>query len=127
MYCVVNNLSALDVSKNTGLVDLNCEYNPLSNLDVSKNLKLKSLSCRTNELKNLDVSNNLLLNVLACSSNQLSSLNISKHKYISMLWIEDMPTLKKVCVWTMPFPPENLQLRKENSPNVYFSTDCTSE
>jgi len=36
-----------------------------------------------------------------------------------------MPSLYKVCVWKTPFPPTfMIELFKENSPNIYFTTDC---
>jgi hypothetical protein len=42
-----------------------------------------------------------------------------------------MPSLYKVCVWEMPFPPSYpsyfVYVNKIDSPNVYFTTDCTSE
>jgi len=33
--------------------------------------------------------------------------------------------LEKVCVWTMPFPPEEIKVCTDGSPNVYFTTDCS--
>jgi len=38
-----------------------------------------------------------------------------------------MPSLYKVCVWEMPFPPAFVDVYTENSPNVYFTTDCTGK
>jgi len=35
-----------------------------------------------------------------------------------------MPSLTEVCVWEMPFPPEDFLLYADGSPNVYFTTDC---
>ena len=35
-----------------------------------------------------------------------------------------MSTLRKVCVWALPFPPEGIDLSMGDSPNAYFSTDC---
>jgi hypothetical protein len=35
------------------------------------------------------------------------------------------PTLSKVCVWTMPFPPANVKIFYLGSPNVYFTTECS--
>jgi len=33
-----------------------------------------------------------------------------------------MPTLYEVCVWEIPFP---FYVVKDNSPNVYFTTECS--
>ena len=57
LYCSANQLTALDVSKNTALTDLNCSGNQLTVLDVSKNTALTYLDCNNNQLTALDVSN----------------------------------------------------------------------
>jgi hypothetical protein len=72
------------------------------------------------------------LNVLLCGGNQLTSLDISnngtlasQHNFYYNLDIGNMPSLGKVCVWTMPFPPGSIDLFMEGSPNVYFTLDCS--
>ncbi len=37
-----------------------------------------------------------------------------------------MPTLYEVCIWEIPFPPEDIvvQVDTTGSPNVCFTTDC---
>jgi hypothetical protein len=35
-----------------------------------------------------------------------------------------MPALQQVCVWTMPFPPEGIEIDTTGSTNIYFSTEC---
>ena len=44
-----NQLTSLDLSKNTALTDLDCHYNKLTSLDVSKNSALAWLSCDGNK------------------------------------------------------------------------------
>lgn len=85
LFCNDNVLTSLDVSN---LIDLNilwCSNNRLSNLDVTKNTKLISLVCSANQLTNLDTSKNLSLNVFVCENNQLSSLDVSKNSTLSRL------------------------------------------
>lgn len=53
MSCFNNQLSALDVSKNTGLTSLACNGNKLSALDVSKNTLLTKLHCDRNQIKGI--------------------------------------------------------------------------
>jgi len=70
------------------------------------------------------------LEVLICKGNQLTSLDISNNHEFGSGWncnldIRDMPSLTKVCVWVIPFPPEGLNLCSDGSPNVYFTTDCS--
>ena len=79
MRCVNNQITSLDVSKNTELENLDCYRNQLTNLDVSNNAKLVDLNCGANQLMSLDVSRNTELNILNCSKNQFSSLDVSKN------------------------------------------------
>ena len=48
LSCSSNNLSSLDISKNTQLNWLNCSSNNLSSLDISKNTQLRHLYCHSN-------------------------------------------------------------------------------
>ena len=57
LNCGYNQLTSLDVSKNTALTDLHCGDNQLTALDVSKNISLTDLDCDKNQLTSLDVSN----------------------------------------------------------------------
>lgn len=47
--CKNNNLTRLDVSKNTKLTKLYCEFNQLTSLDLSKNTALDTLDCSGNK------------------------------------------------------------------------------
>jgi Leucine-rich repeat (LRR) protein len=71
-----NQLTSLDVSKNTALTGLMCENNQLTSIDVSKNTALFVLHCNNNQLTSLDVSKNTELLWLWCHSNQLTSLDL---------------------------------------------------
>ena len=77
--CSNNKLTKLDVSQNTGLEWLNCSNNKLSTLDVTKNTELLSLECMINQLKSLDVTQNTALYYLHCRANQLSSLDVTQN------------------------------------------------
>ena len=79
LYCYSNQLTKLDVSKNTSLKILNCIYNQLTTLDVNKNTALNKLWCGDNPLTTLDVSKNTALIDLYCSCNQLTKLDVSKN------------------------------------------------
>ncbi|MEN2399350.1 T9SS type A sorting domain-containing protein [Flavobacterium sp. MC2016-06] len=78
-YCIGNQLTTLDLSKNTALESLMCESNKLTSLDVSKNTALRFLSCINNQLTVLDVSKNTALEQLVCYSNKLTALDVSKN------------------------------------------------
>ena len=86
LYCDHNQLTSLDVSKNTELMGLNCDNNQLTSLDLSKNTKLDWLFCVNNQLTSLDVSKNTKLGWFYCDNNQLTSLDVSKNTELSYLY-----------------------------------------
>lgn len=77
LSCSDNQLTSLDVSRNSALQWLSCYKNKLTSLDVSKNTNLTLLYCDSNQLTSLDVSQNNKLEKLYCSENQLTSLKLS--------------------------------------------------
>ena len=77
LRCRSNPLKALDLSRNTELAYLNCrECPPLASLDLSRNTKLETIYCSGNSLTELDLSANTRLIAVECSSNDLVWLNI---------------------------------------------------
>ncbi len=70
-------LTTLDLSNNTALTYLSIDGNNMTTLDVSKLTKLQKLYCLNNKLTSLDLSNNTALTDLSCYSNRLESLVIS--------------------------------------------------
>ena len=85
LYCDHNQLTSLDVSKNTELMGLNCDNNQLTSLDLSKNTKLDWLFCVNNQLTSLDLSKNTKLGWFYCNNNQLTSLDVSKNTELDTL------------------------------------------
>ena len=85
LYCDYNQLTTLDVSKNTTLTNLDCYNNQLTALDVSKNTTLTNLDCNNNQLTALDVSKNTALTSLECVYNQLTTLDVSKNTALTSL------------------------------------------
>ena len=86
LRCRVNKLTALDVSKNTALSELECYANQLTTLDVSHNNALTWLQCMANQLTALDVSQNTSLTLLDCTSNQLTTLDVSHNNALTQLF-----------------------------------------
>ena len=86
LTCSNNQLTSLDVSKNTALVTLNCSSNQLTSLDVSKNTALGTLNCNGNQLTSLDVSHNPSLKNIYCYLNRISLDNMNA-------LVESMPTI----------------------------------
>jgi len=77
LYCYRNQLTTLDISKNTALVVLSCSVNKLTSLDLSQNASLEKLSCGDNQLTELDAGSNAALTYLYCTDNQLRLLQIN--------------------------------------------------
>ena len=82
LQCSNSKLQSLDLSQNPNLTQLYCGRNPLTTLDLSKNAKLKVLNCsgfanRRTKLTELDLSQNTALESLDCSLNELKQLNVS--------------------------------------------------
>ena len=91
LKCWDNELTRLDLSKNTKLTSLSCSENELTALDVSKNTELTRLYCRSNRLAALDVTQNKNLEELDCESDSLLSymkltkLDVSQNKALKKL------------------------------------------
>ena len=84
-----NNLSSIDLSKNTALTDLDLYNNKISNIDLSKNTNLTRLSLAYNNLSNIDLSKNTSLTGLYLSGNNISSIDLSNNTALTKLNLSD--------------------------------------
>ena len=89
LYCDSNQLTSLDVSQNTALVTLSCSQNRLTSLNVRQNTELVHLYCNDNKLTSLDVSQNPELWILNCSINQLTELDVSQNPELEFMYCND--------------------------------------
>ena len=85
LYCCGNEITELDLSKNTALTYLDCDYNHITKLTISNNALLDTLYCSENELTELDVSNNTALIYLDCYDNKLTQLDVTKNTALVQL------------------------------------------
>ncbi|MDX2430880.1 MAG: hypothetical protein QNK35_08100, partial [Bacteroides sp.] len=125
LRCDYMQLTSLDLSNNTALKYLRCNENQLSSLDVSVCIALTELKCRLNQLSSMDVSVCKALTRLDCDFNRLSTLDLSNNIDLKQAGLRFNPNLQKVCVWTMPFPPEGVNISTEGSPDVFYTSDCS--
>lgn len=88
LSCSDNQLTSLDVSKNTELQKLYCDGNQLTSLEVGENTVLDTLHCYNNQLTSLDVSRNSALQWLSCYKNKLTSLDVSKNTNLTLLYCD---------------------------------------
>lgn len=86
LYCENNQLTSLDLSKNTLLVGLKCSKNKLTSLNLNGCTQLNKLYCDNNQLTTLDIKSNILLTALHCSNNQLTNLGVSNNKKLTSLY-----------------------------------------
>ena len=88
LYCYKNEITELDVSKNTALTGLTCNYNQLTSLDVSSNTALTSLDCSDNQLATLELGSAPLV-ILTCQGNQLTRLDLRGNHALKMMDCSD--------------------------------------
>lgn len=74
--CYGNEITKLDLSKNTEITFLNCSDNKIETLDLSNNPNLFSVSCDNNKLTSLKLGDKPSLRDLYCNDNRLTELNI---------------------------------------------------
>ncbi|MBR2102339.1 MAG: leucine-rich repeat domain-containing protein [Prevotella sp.] len=140
LYLYNNQLTQLDLSKNTKLTRLECPYNRLTTLDVSLNTQLIGVICDDNQLTSLKVPHNNL-QWLSCNNNQLGyCLTNNTHTKLKELYcayntgmtslgafLNDLPELEKFdCSGTSILDNVNLIMLKklkeltcENMPNLW--------
>lgn len=76
LNCQFNSLTALNVSKNSKLIELYCHGNLLTALNVSANTALTTLQCNKNDIEELDLSKNIVLIDINASENNLKTINL---------------------------------------------------
>lgn len=84
-------ISFLDIGKNLDLELLYCASNKrLNSLDVTSNVKLRVLDVYNCSLSSIDVSNNPYLKQLECQHNKITELDLSNNKQMVILWCNPM-------------------------------------
>lgn len=86
-----NNLTAVDISQNTELVNIWFYYNDLQSLNISNNLKLERLSLGGNHLTSLDVSMLSNLHTIYIWGNNLSEFDVTDLGLLERLDVSDSP------------------------------------
>ena len=86
--CSYQDLTELDLSRNTGLTSVLCYGNQLTELDLSANTQLIELDCSSNEITHLDVSSNHNLEKMSCYHNRLTSLDLSRNNKLTYTYCD---------------------------------------
>ncbi len=151
LRCANNELENIDFSDNGNLSSIECGGNKIANLDLSEcpnlyhlwcgcnteqvwsagpySIHLMDYSCsdvsNSNLFTNLNLSNNLHLMSLDVGGLALTELDLSSNSNLDFLIMNNLSSLSEVCV-SNEFTTENLAiLDTTDSPNVYFTTECT--
>ena len=103
---IINQVTSLDLSQNSALMELYCEGNPLTSLDLSQNIELIHLNCMSTALTCLNVANGNNTNISASTTFQYNS-NLSCIQVDDAAW--------STANWT------NID------PQVSFSEDCNND
>ena len=85
LFCFFNEITELDMSRNTKLTYLDCSNCKITKLNIANNVLLDTLYCENNELTELDISNNTELVYLDCYDNKLTQLDVSKNTALAQL------------------------------------------
>jgi len=85
LICKNNELTALDVSRNTKLVTLDCSNNQIAVLNVGSNPELVTLTCNKNKIKALDTSANPALVSLICADNKIAKFDFTANTNLEVL------------------------------------------
>ncbi|CAC9975196.1 T9SS type A sorting domain-containing protein [Flavobacterium panici] len=120
-----NYLTTIDVSKNTALTELRCYHNLLTTLDVSKNPALTILHCYENQLKALDVSKNPALTYLDCSDNELTGLNLKNGNNSKLSTNSSFNANNLSCIQVDNVAYANANWASAKDPQASYSLDCS--
>ncbi|MBW1296017.1 hypothetical protein [Aquimarina litoralis] len=79
LKCQSNNLTVLNISNNTTLIELTANANNINSIDLSQNIVLETLIIGANDLTSIDISNNNLLKRLDILYNDITVLDTSNN------------------------------------------------
>ena len=87
--CSDNEITKLDLSKNTRLTDLDCSCCKLTKLDLRKCRQLSVLHCTKNQLTELNISGLSELTTIVCWNNEIKTLDVSSCSELTELQCYD--------------------------------------
>ena len=122
--CFLNQLTSVNLGANTSLISLNFFLNNLTSLDVSQNTSLQYLHLGGNQLTNLDVSTNTDLRSLTCEYNQLESLDLKNgtNSKITQFNAENNPSL--TCIQIDNEATAGVYSSWQKDDTATYSEDC---
>ncbi len=94
--------------------------NDLTAIDVSRNTALTALYLGQNQLTAIDVSNNTALTTLALDGNKLTVVDVSQNTALTLLYLTDNPNL--TCIKVKD--PTSIPSRWSKDASASYRTDC---
>ena len=84
-----NQLTTLNLSNNTLLIELDCISNNLTYLNVENCINLEKLWAYHNQLTSIDLSQNINLKVLSLYNNQLTGIDLTSNNLLEKVYVSD--------------------------------------
>ena len=114
LNCSNNNLTALNVSGNTGITTLNCSFNSIATLNLINLPNLNLLLCNNNQLTSLNVKNGNNTNFIAFSASgnaNLTCIEVDNPTYSTANWssIDSGVTFEVFCNAVTYVPDNNFE------------------
>ena len=122
-WCFNNQLSTLDLSKNTKLEVLNCSTNQLEDLNVYSNINLVSIDAFANKIKHFDIKNNINLTQLSISDNELIGLNLKNGNNTKINLFTSLNNSNLTCIEVDDVTFSNTNWTNKDAQSIY-SLDC---
>lgn len=129
-----NQITSVDISRNTSLEYVDFRNNKIEVLEVSALPKLETLICDENELEEINVSNNALLRTFSCSGNTMRSLDVSNNPELydyncsnNELIVMDVSHNRKLAIFTCDgndFSGSGLNVSENESLNMFYCGYC---
>lgn len=89
LYCMDNQISTLDLSRNQHITGVWCSGNLFTSLDFSANPTLEWVYCFDCQLTSLNVSENPKMSYIECNSNPLKKIDVSHNPVLEHLMCGD--------------------------------------
>lgn len=125
LSCANNQLSTLNLEKNTALEHLNCAGNQLTELNLKNNTKLLSLDASKNALTSLDLSNNASLTDFICNDNHYT-IALTPKRTFDLRHLPGHFNAQKAFAWEgATMVGTNLSM-PEGSHQASYSYDCSN-
>ena len=86
LYAPTNELTTIDLTKNTELVEVELSNNRFENIDLSGNAKLKNLTLTNNKISSIDLSKNTELAKININQNPINAVDFTANNNLKSIY-----------------------------------------